>query len=535
VLRDTGGKAMADAVRQRVVRLLTDAGRAPDVAVPAKQSSLVSALHGYPRFGTPRDLAPNANYIGGTISVAVPWLAVALTCLVLALGANLCCAPLRRRKRRARREEGLEEALKAEQKREDKNMNHGLQLAAGSEPVEHWPASAGKEERASRQDRDDAAAFIVGSPSTASISASSSVTVVEVSQLLWGVVLFNLAFLLVGIALIANFAFREGIIDVLDSIRYMKTRAAAPVALATFFVRIVERVATSSALSSLLSNISPALADTANLQRQLETFTSSIQTTLTKADNILRTANRVGLIVFVVLVLFILLLLMGLFLLFLVQSGRRKAGLARFLLLVPVTLSWLGAAVMTVAVVFAGDACVSVDGFQRLIIVQAGLGNSSLTAGINPDTNALFANGFKCPVSIIDPTVLNAIAPLLNLNATGSSSAVDSLVGLLFPGEQTKGVGQYASNIYEDIIHCESVARFAANLNSTACGRRGPILAMFALWIGVIILAVVLTFFFFIAQYSTFDTTRFYTPRIFVDPPKDLGYGGEDPLEEFPK
>jgi hypothetical protein len=258
---------MADAVRQRVVRLLTDAGRAPDVAVPAKQSSLVSALHGYPRFGTPRDLAPNANYIGGTISVAVPWLAVALTCLVLALGANLCCAPLRRRKRRARREEGLEEALKAEQKREDKNMNHGLQLAAGSEPVEHWPASAGKEERASRQDRDDAAAFIVGSPSTASISASSSVTVVEVSQLLWGVVLFNLAFLLVGIALIANFAFREGIIDVLDSIRYMKTRAAAPVALATFFVRIVERVATSSALSSLLSNISPALADTANLHQ----------------------------------------------------------------------------------------------------------------------------------------------------------------------------------------------------------------------------------------------------------------------------
>jgi hypothetical protein len=245
--------------------------------------------------------------------------------------------------------------------------------------------------------------------------------------------------------------------------------------------------------------------------------------------------NRVGLIIFVVLVIFILLLLMGLFLLFLVQSGRsKKAGLARFLLLVPVTLSWLGAAVMTLAGVYAGDACVALDGFQRLVIVQAGLSDATLTAGISADKNALFSNGIQCSLSIIDPNVLNAISPLFNLTTKGALATIDGALTLLFPGENTKGFGLYGSKVYEDIVRCVSVARFASILNSSACGKKGPILAIFVLWIGVVLLAVVLTIFFFIAQYSTFDTTRFYTPRIFIDSHEEFDERGNDPFEEFP-
>lgn len=436
------------------------------VTTPMVESSLVSFFHNYPRFGLPRDVELTGRYFFGAATTAIPWVVVGVVCLVLATCATALCGPLRNVKHKARRR-------------------------------------AAREEAAADDDSGEVA------------RRSSSVSSRRMGQLVFSVVLFNVAFWLIGFGFVASFFFFEGVKDTFLAIGYgVDGVYGASVIVSEFSIDVLDRLSGNAVIAALVSTLVPSIDST---KAQAQSFVETNSKLLDQTRGYLRTARIAGIVVYVVLLILFLSLLGFLFAVFSVQArgkrSKRSVGRTMCLMLVPLVLSWFAVGFVSVASVLTADMCGQLGGYHRIILDQAAEVTNGFSADIDRSKNILFSNGVECPKNLVDEGVLDALQ-LFTSGITGGT-LVDTALGALYPGQDTTGVSEFSTNFFEGIESCSSMVRFAGRMHQSVCQPSGPLLGLFVIWFCLILLALLLTTTFFVSQYSSLDTTRFYTPRHF--------------------
>jgi hypothetical protein len=436
-----------------VLSRLLDNPAAVSLNSPLRQSPLAAALHAYPRFGLPNDVALSARYFLGAGLAAVPWLIVAVVCLFLSCCAAACCGPLAKTRRRARKAGGSSGS-------EGTGSGHGGKRAV-------WALVA-------------------------------------------GVLLCNAAFWLVGTGLIATYSFYSGVRDVFMALGYGADGVfGAAVNMAKFAVVVLDKVEASGSVGAAFSAI---LKDIGTLRSQAKEFVRQAEVLLGRTNSILSAARRAGLGVYALLIVVFLLLLAGLLLVFSASSRRRRhrsTSCVMFLMIFPLVLSWVAVGVVTTAAVLLGDACFMLGDYHKLILDRA-VGSPYWASGIDASKNVIYAKGVTCPTDYISRDVLDSLHALV-VEKTNARLA-DSVFAVIFPGKDTQGVADYSRNLFTGLSDCSSMVRFAGRLHQATCQRSGPVLGLFVIWTSLMLLALVLTGAFFTAQYSSFDPMRLHTP-----------------------
>jgi hypothetical protein len=430
---------------------------------PVDQTKLVSFFHACPRYGLPTRMALTSNYVVGVLTAAVPWLIIAVIVFVGVVGASICCGGLRRRKAAAR---------------------------AAAVVAEHESESA-------------------VATDTSFASSTSSSAKAPASHILAGAILFNVAFWLVGFGLVANASFRESLFSVFDAIRFAKDGVVGPaVAIADFTASLIKNELPKNPSATVVLNGRSA----EDLLAKIGVFSKSVNDSLASFNDAIRYVRIAAVSVFSIAIVLFMLLLLALFALFSMQSSTRsgKSFCSTVLTILPVTLAWVAVACVSVFAVLTADSCMMLSDFHRLILVQSGRAVAATASGIDPATNILFSNKIQCPRDRIGAPVLDELSPFLS-----SKTAFETLVTTLVKGKPTTGVAQYVSDVFKDLQSCNSIVIFAGSLNHSVCMSRGPILAIFAMWLVLILLATLLTGALFAAKYSSLDMTRFYSPRGF--------------------
>jgi hypothetical protein len=324
------------------------------------------------------------------------------------------------------------------------------------------------------------------------------------------VVLFNVAFWLVGFGTIATYAFYESVRDAFDAVAFgVDGIFGGGVALAKFAVVALDRLQRPDAGAAAFLATVP---DADTLKAQAREFVVSAGVQLQRMQDILSVVRAAGTAVYAVLIVTFLALLAGLFLVFSASSRRRRnrsTSCTMCFMLFPLVLSWLAVAFVATAAVAAGDTCALLGDYHRLILDQA-IKKATFAGGIDASENVIFANGVTCPAEFLGQDTLNALERfIVNRSTTG---VTDSAFLTIFPGKDTRGVALYASTLFKGLRTCSSMVRFSGRLHQAVCQPTGPVLALFVIWFVLILLALVLTATFFVSQYSSFDATRFYTP-----------------------
>lgn len=454
-----------------------------DVETLVSQTPLAASFRRYPRFGAPQRPSISSSYFLGALAILVPWIAVAAACVIAALGANICGGKLRVSAQETRRERDEEDGAMST-------------LESSSESV-----------------------------TSANISGNA-----RRAQLVCGVIIFNFAFLMVGLGFIANSHFRVGVQDTLDAISFAVTGIGeAASVVAQFTVELLQRAQD----PSIAGPVSQIIPDLNNFEAEVSEFVVTTDDLVERAQDILEGARIAGLVVFIIIVIFFAVLLLGLYMLFFVQSQHKSSAfLARCLLLFPLAMAWFGVGVLSVATVYMSDTCGMLDEYQRLILAQSGVA-PELADGIVPEDNIIFDSGLQCSEEYVGTGVLDVLAPVDAIGGTAVTiAAIRALLIILFPGENTDGAAVYLASRLEELRTCESFQIFAARLNYSVCQPRGPLVALFVAWLVTLLLAILLTVAFFVAQYTPFRTTRFYTPRYIGRKQKPASY--TEPLPRSP-
>lgn len=435
---------------------------------PIPQSSLADAWHNYPRFGLTRTTAASTSYVLGAALTAVPWLIFAVACLLAALCA--CGAPRRRARASGRG------AVRSS------SLSTLSSLKPGSSKGQKTRAAAG---------------------------------------LALGVVLLNASFALVGVGLIATHSFFAGSQDTFSALSYgVDGTFGDAVTLAEFFNVLLEKLDTIGPVSSLID----ILSDVDNLRSQAATFATEAAEVRSLAQSALRSARIGGVVVHAVLLILFAALLGGLLLLFAAASRRRKArstSCVMCAMLFPLVLSWTAVAVVAIAGVAAGDACIMLGDYHKLVLDQA-IGSVNFAKDVDGASNLLWSSGLTCPAQYVPPDVLQSLRAFISdaaLTGSGGAAVADSLFFILFPREDASGVSTYATNLINGLADCSTIVRFAGRLHHATCSSTGPVAALFFVWIALVLLAVILTASYFTAAYSSYDPTAFHTP---LSPPSAL-------------
>lgn len=436
---------------------------------PIPQSSLADAWHNYPRFGLTRTTASSTAYVVGAALAAAPWLILAVACLLAALCA--CGAP--RRRARASTRIGVV-----------RSASHSTlsSLKAGSSKGEKTRAAAG---------------------------------------VALGVFFFNASFALVGVGLVATHSFFAGAQDTFSALSYgVDGTFGDALTLAKFFDVLLDSLENLGPVGTFLD----ILSDVDNLRSQAATFVVEAADVRSLAQSALRSARIGGIVVHAVLLVLFAALLGGLLLLFVAASRRRKArstSCVMCAMLFPLVLSWAAVAVVAIAGVAAGDACVMLGDYHKLVLDQA-VGSVNFAKDVDGESNLLWSSGLTCPAEYVPPDVLESLRSFISdaaLTGSGDAAVADSLFFLLFPGQDASGVSTYATNIINGLAECTAIVRFAGRLHHATCSSTGPVAALFFVWITLVLLAVILTASYFTAAYSEYDPTAFHTP---LNPPSAL-------------
>ena len=73
----------------------------------------------------------------------------------------------------------------------------------------------------------------------------------------------------------------------------------------------------------------------------------------------------------------------------------------------------------------------------------------------------------------------------------------------------------------QDAVSCETMITHVGNINSAFCARKGPILALFAAWISLIVLATTLTIAAFVTQHPEGNIWHAFMPMLPGNESKD--------------
>lgn len=434
-----------------------------DRHVPTELSSFVKFFHKWPRFGRSNHLEFTPAYAVSAFFVALPFVIVAALCALFAGIVNCFYGGV---KRRGVKRDGF-----------DYDTDH---------------------------DDDDL-----------SETSSYDLNGTGCLRILGGVIMFGLAAHLVGLAFVANHFFYSGVANVID------LSESATVSISTELVgvlRIFHKILSRAAnLRFSMPGFEPVpLANTIlRSQRQFVQTTSNI----VKLTQQFRTYGNVA---FWLAAAVYIILVIGVLLLFSTAFPRRKhQRVAMSIYVVPFVMSWICVAIITASATVAGDLCVQLSDFQKIVLVQSNSLPSSLVRGINQRDNLLIQNNVQCPLQVVGDkefdTAMNNMITFLRQGPV--SHFIGSLYENSSPAQQQE-VEDWIRPTISKFINCTVVIRLAGQYMFKFCGHRGPITAMFVAWASLFALAVLLTIAYVLTQFTYFEASRFLTP--YIKPDEDI-------------
>lgn len=436
-----------------------------DLNKPVPQSLFVSFFHNWPRYGRSNDIAFSGRYMLTCFLVALPWVIVALLCFVFATIVNICYGGVRRR---------------------------GRKPHLGDEDSESSTAN--------EEDDDD-----------------SDISAPTYARLAGGVLLFNSAMFLLGLALVANYVFYGGANTILNLTQNTAIQVSNDI---VRVISVAKKVLNAISNRSVfdLDKIRPTIA------------LRDINSTLTKAaDQFEKTSVNVERLEFYVRqfaisafwlsvgVYFI--IFFGFMLLFSTAFPKRRyQRIAMALYVVPFVLGWISVAIVTATSTVAADLCAAMGDFQRIVLEQSGIA-LNIANGIDISANIFLNYNIQCPANIVGTNFpFNAVVDFIG-NVLNGPFALQ-LLGLVYPRASSSDLRQLNSWLVPTISNaadCSLITTLAAQFNYVFCHYRGPMMALFIAWVSLIILAVLLTIAYFLTQFTHFEASRFITPYIKLD------------------
>lgn len=427
---------------------------------PVNQSMFVDFFHNWPRYGRSNAISFTRPYILTTFLVATPWVIVAVLCALFASVVNICYGGVRRR---------------GAKNYEDSDLDS---------------SSSDEDESVSR------------------------------AQLLGGVVLVNGAMLLLALSFVAAYHFYEGSQSVMD---LAETNGVDVSRNAVAIIDVVRRVL--SAFSSIAPTATQAQLfpdrSPVELLADLDEASKQFSTTAFNIELLSGYLWRFGTIAFYLVVAVYLVLLTGFLLLFSTAFPKRShQRFAMALYVVPFVFGWLSVAIITASSTVAGDLCVALSDFQRIVLVQSGVAGPALSSGINSTQNIFIGYNIQCPAQLVGGNIQFGSATSVLSQALGSDLFSTAIFSQLYPkatASQRNDLRNWLTPSVRDLISCSLITRLAAKFNYTFCGERGPMLALFIGWVSLLVLAVLLTISYLLTQFTKFEVSRFTTPYIRLD------------------
>lgn len=418
---------------------------------PVKQARFARFFSRWPRFGMPSDVELNARYFGGAFVVALPFFIIAA--VVVLLG---CCFSLQRsRARRKKRDE-----------------SSGVYSNSSSTRSGHWHAK----------------------------------------RAVVGALFFSAAFFLVALGAIATFSFHSGLEDVFDALAFgVDGVYGSGIALTRFILELLDRVEN----APVIGNILELLGNVVNVRDSAKSFVATNFPVLTETRNILKIVRRAGTAAYGLMIALFVTLFAGLLCVLLLSRRVRVgkgAGCWVLLMLFPMVTAWVALGVVSAVGALAGDSCDMLGNYHR-IILDAAIGKEVYAKGVSRTKNLIYDRGVKCPRDLLESGVLDNLQGVV-VDVLGSGVA-DDLIGSLFDLDSGAGVSRFSSVYFRGLLDCSTLVRFSGRTHQAMCAPKGPMDAMFAIWLSLLLLAVVLTVSYFASQYAAFDATAFLIPALY--------------------
>ncbi len=342
-------------------------------------------------------------------------------------------------------------------------------------------------------------------------------------RILSGVVMFGLAAHFVGLAFVANHFFYSGVANVIDLSESATTSITTE---AVGVLQVVRNVLVR--VDSLARQGVPIPVAEFNPIRLANNLIRAQQQFRATAGNVVMLTGQFrtyGNIAFWLAAGVYIVLVIGVLLLFSTAFPRRKhQRIAMSIYVVPFVMSWLCVAIITASATVAGDLCVQLSDFQKIVLVQANSRPPSLLADVNVQGNLLIKNNVQCPQQLVG----SGIPLAATANTIGNVLQTDFSVGvlrMLYPNNRTTEaeldqVRRWLVPAIRNVVDCSIVTRLAGQYMYTFCGHRGPITAMFVAWGSLLALAILLTIAYLLTQFTYFEASRFLTP--YIKPDEDI-------------
>lgn len=437
---------------------------------PTEPSSFVAFFHRWPRFGFKGRLEKfEPKYAVTAFFVALPFVIVAVLCALVG---------------------GLTTCLNLSKKRRNLDLN------------------------------DDDKDYELDEKERLSDASSYDLNGEGCVKIFGGVLLFCTALLLVGIVFVANHFFYSGIANVRD----LSESTGLSITQDAFGVlQVIERVLIEAYRfnGGAFRDVIPF--NVPNTVRQLQNAAKQFRGTEDNIIVLIRQFRTFGDVAFILAAVCYAFLVCGVLLLFSTAFPKRKhQRIAMCVYIVPLVMAWICVGIITASATLSADLCVQLGDFQKIVLVQSGAGTNQLLTGIETKNNLLVSQNIQCPAEIAGRNVPlqdsgNELVKLL------TSSLGTEIFSAIYPSASRAQLSQlriWFRDAIQRVINCELVTNLAAQYMYTFCGHRGPMTAMFAAWLGLLLLAILLTFAYLLTQFTRFEASRFLIP--YVRPDQDI-------------
>ncbi len=275
-----------------------------------------------------------------------------------------------------------------------------------------------------------------------------------------------------------------------------------------FLVRLNRQLSKHPLLQKALS--ASISFDSASQLRSVRSAQTQFDTTADTVLNITNSSQRVSNFVYLLVFCCVVMLGIALASLFL----RQRTGLR--MLSFTAGFSWFCVALATLAALISSDTCTNLSEFHQILLMQADHIPNDAKLTKATATNLFTTSGVQCPSKFVKSTIpLQQMAR--NFKLLFDNKITSLLLRYVYPkssSSQRKQLRHWLVLHIEDAVSCEMMITHVGKISSAFCARKGPMLALFAVWIALIVIAVALTISAFTAHHTDSVTWYRFIPQI---------------------
>ena len=354
--------------------------------------------------------------------------------------------------------------------------------------------------------------------------------------------IYLFAFMCLGIGTVASDSFRNYVRAITQVIRgFIDTFGVAGLGILEFATKATDDLFK----SDLRPVVEFAFQPFQSIRGEAIQLREGVRQTIDDARDVFDGVDKAITVVHAILIIVFIVLFLGLVLLFSSGvRGRMRRRFAKAVYLLPLLLSWIMVGIVTSTGAVLGDVCVTVADYQKSVLVENGQLDDAMMNGVDMSNNPMTNTQLTCPDKLVpnfdverlktaSQQVEKGLKEAVEMTGQGldaSTQPIGQPVGesfrvfleQLIPKERNMiesslkdilEASQWINRKMDSFISCTSLEELLARINVYLCGRRQTIMVVFAIWLSLLLLAILLSIMLLLASFTRFNPAFFLTPR----------------------